>query len=69
MQVNWKLLTMHFQVGGVTVILQGDPSLNTSLVSLKAMWRALREQGEGVLIKLGQIRLMEAQKLWQNPTP
>ena len=42
------------------VIVQGDPSLSTSLVSLKAMWRALREQGEGDLIELGQIGLVEA---------
>ena len=59
MQVNWKLHTMCFQVGGATVILQGDPSLSTSLVSLKAMWRALRGQGEGILFELGQIRLVE----------
>ena len=45
MHVNWKLLTMRFKVGEVTVILQGDPSLNASLVSLKAMWKALRTRG------------------------
>ena len=42
MQVNWKTLTMRFTVGGLSVILQGDPNLSTSLVSLKAMWKALR---------------------------
>ena len=66
-QVNWKLLTMRFQVGGVTIILQGDPSLSTSLVSLNAMWRALREQEEGVLIELGQIGLVEALVEPDNP--
>lgn len=35
MQVSWKLLTMRFRVGGVSVVLHGDPSLDTSLVSLK----------------------------------
>ena len=47
MQVNWKLLTMRFKVGELTVILQGDPSLSASLISLKAMWKNLREQGVG----------------------
>ena len=37
MEVNWKNLTMRFQVGGVYVILQGDPSLSTSLVSLNTL--------------------------------
>ena len=43
MLVNWKLLTMSFKVREMTMILQGDPSLNTSLISLKAMWKNLRE--------------------------
>ena len=38
MQVDWRNLTMRFQVGGVSVIIQGDPSLSTSLVSLKTLW-------------------------------
>ena len=45
--MNWKLLTMRFKVGEVTVILQGDPSLSASLISLKAMWKNLWEQGVG----------------------
>ena len=36
-----------------------DPTLSTSLVSLKAMWKALRENGEGVLAELGYIGVME----------
>ena len=39
--MDWKRLTMRFIVGGVSAILQGDPTLCTSLVSLKAMWKAL----------------------------
>ena len=41
------------------VILQGDPTLCTSLVSLKAMWNALRETGEGILAELSHIGVME----------
>ena len=59
MHMNWKLLTIQFQVEGVTVTLQGDPSLSTSSVSLKAMWKALREQGKGVLVELYSIGLVE----------
>ena len=59
MHVNWKTLSMQFQVGGVAVRLQGDPTLSLSLVSLKMMWKALRECREGVLIKLGNIELLD----------
>ena len=45
--------------GGVAVLLQGDPTLSPSLVSLKAMWKAPRECGEGVLIELGYIELLD----------
>ena len=56
MQVNWKLTTMLFQVGGVMVLLLGGPTLSASLVSLKVMWKALREQGDEILLELGSIR-------------
>ena len=42
MQVNWKNLTMRFQVGGISMILKGDPNLSTPLVSLKTLWKAIR---------------------------
>ena len=50
---------MKFKVREVTMILQGDPSLSASLISLKAMWKNLREQGEGVLVELGHINIVE----------
>ena len=59
MQVNWKLLTMRFKVGEVPMIQQGDPSLSASLISLKAMWKNLREQGEKVLVELGHIGMVD----------
>ena len=51
------------------VILQGDPTLSTSLVSLKAMWKALRETGEGVLAELGHIGVMEPSLEVSPPAP
>ena len=56
-------------MGGVFVIFQGDPTLSTSLVSLKAMWKALRETGEGVLAELGYIGVMEPPLDVSPPAP
>ena len=50
---------MRFQVGGISMIIQGDPSLSTSLVSLKTLWKAMIQQGKGILVELGCIRVME----------
>ena len=52
-QVDWKSLAMRFNVGGMMVTLQGDPSLSKTLVTLKAMMKALKDIGEGVLLELG----------------
>ena len=35
MEVNWKQLTMKFKMGNANMVLQGDPGLNKSKVSLK----------------------------------
>ena len=56
-------------MGGVFVILQGDPTLSTSLVLLKAMWKALREIGEGVFAELGYIGVMEPPLEVSPPAP
>lgn len=55
MQVNWKALTMKFRISGIAVTLQGDPSLSSSLVSLKAMLKALKKEREGMLVELGSL--------------
>ena len=60
---------MRFQVGGVSVILQGDPNLSTFVVSLKALWKAVRQQGEGVLVELGYIGLLEDEAEVEIPFP
>ena len=60
---------MKFQVGGISVILKGDPNLSTSLVSLKTLWKAIRRQGEGVLVELGCIGVMEFETEIEIPSP
>ena len=55
MQVNWRTLTMRFKLGSILELLRGDLSLSNSIISLKAMWKATWDQGEGVLMELGCI--------------
>ena len=50
--MNWKTLTMRFTLARVAMILQGDSSLCSSLVSLKEMLKAIKREGEGILWKL-----------------
>ena len=38
---DWRKLTMSFDLGGKTVILQGDPSLTKARVSLKTKVKEL----------------------------
>lgn len=52
MKVNWKLLTMKFQVGSRAVMLQGDSSLCKTLVSLKIMVKVIQDVGQGFLVEL-----------------
>lgn len=42
MQVNWEALTMHFKVSGEIFLLQGDPSLDTTQVTLKLMVKTFK---------------------------
>ncbi|PON53661.1 hypothetical protein PanWU01x14_200990 [Parasponia andersonii] len=46
MQVNYQLLHMKFNVGGIAITLQGDPSLSKTRVSLKAMCRTMQQEGD-----------------------
>ncbi|PON91390.1 hypothetical protein TorRG33x02_129530 [Trema orientale] len=55
MQVIWHTLLMKFQIGGVMVTLQGDPSLGKSLVSLKAMIRIVQHEGEALLLEYNHV--------------
>ena len=58
-QVDWGSLVMKVRVGGTTITLYGDPSLSKTLVTLKSMMRAFRENGEGVLLELGSLTTQE----------
>lgn len=46
---------MKFKMGGISVILRGDPSLSKILVTMKSMIKAFTENGEGLLLELGRI--------------
>lgn len=52
MEVNWKLLTMKFRMGETWMTLRGDQRLNKSAVSLRAMMKALLNEGQGVSIEM-----------------
>lgn len=53
MQVNWQTMIMKFEVGGSWILLQGDPSLCKSQISLKAMIYMVQQKGEGFWVELG----------------
>ena len=55
---------MKFQKGGIVVTLQRDPSLSKTLVSLKAMVKAFKENGERMPLELRTMaaEIKEAQK-------
>lgn len=50
-KTNWKEQLMRFEEKGVTVTLQGDPTLCNGPVSLKAFWKAIKDDGEGIIIE------------------
>lgn len=56
---NWKTQEMKYQVGGLTMKLKGDPSLNRSGISLKAMLKVIRREGGGILMEFNQLEQEE----------
>lgn len=52
MQVNWKTQVMKFNVRGTGMVLKGDTSLSKSQVSLKAILRTIRHEGNGIYLEL-----------------
>lgn len=52
---NWATQTMKFQVDGEMVTLKGNPTLERSMVSLKAITKALKQEGHGIIIELGRL--------------
>ena len=64
---NWKTKVMMFTVGTTRVELQGDPSLTKSQVALKAMAKALRQGGKGVLIEFNHIGVEKDPSAFEVP--
>lgn len=46
---------MRFKLSSESVVLQGDPSLHKTQVSLKSMVKAIKDKGQGVLLELGSM--------------
>lgn len=69
MQVNWRTLTMKFRIRGTAVTLQGDPSLSSSSVSLKAMLKTLKKEKEGIWVELGSLETDRVIEPLGVPTP
>ncbi|KAL1212171.1 hypothetical protein V5N11_028792 [Cardamine amara subsp. amara] len=53
---NWKEHRMSFQQNGATIKLQGDPMLCNRPLSLKTLLKAIRDDGEGVIVECGGYR-------------
>lgn len=49
--MNWKSQSMSFIPKGKRVKLEGDPALGRTRVSLKAMIKAFRREGGGLLVE------------------
>lgn len=52
---NWKLQKLSFKMGKETVTLTGDTSLGRTEITLKAMLRTLRREGQGYLVEFNHI--------------
>ena len=53
---NWKQQWMKLKVEGKLIKLVGDLSLHTAAVSLKAIWKAMEQEGEGMLVEYGGLQ-------------
>ncbi|KFK45075.1 hypothetical protein AALP_AA1G340100 [Arabis alpina] len=51
MLVNWKLQRMKFILNSEKAGLQGDVGLCCSEISFKALWKAVTDKGQGVLVE------------------
>ena len=52
---DWRKLTLSFELGGKTVILQGDPNLTKARVSLKTMVKELQQEKMRLMVELYQL--------------
>ena len=58
-KVNWKLQVLRFKIGAHKYVLQGDPSLCCSPVSLKSMMKTLQNDGEVMRVEYNGMVLKE----------
>ncbi|GKA27344.1 putative mitochondrial protein, partial [Tanacetum coccineum] len=66
MVVNWKELTMSFNMDGDRILIKGDPSLNRSLVSLKSISRSLKLEKNSFLVELKCLGELQEARLPTN---
>ncbi|XP_024030016.1 uncharacterized protein LOC112094120 [Morus notabilis] len=57
MTVNWRSLTMKFMVGNRQVTLKGDPGMNRTSVSLKALQKAFNKEGQRIWLEWNHVEL------------
>jgi hypothetical protein len=58
--INWKDQTLRFRAGEKQVVLQGDPKLTKSQISLKVMVRHLKKSKEGFWVELNNLESKSA---------
>ncbi|KFK32727.1 hypothetical protein AALP_AA6G281200 [Arabis alpina] len=56
MKVNWKLQRARFRVNGQKVTIQRDPELVCAPITLKTLWKAIENQGQGVIVEFGSLQ-------------
>jgi hypothetical protein len=54
-QINWREQTLRFNLGERGVILQGDPSLSKTMVTLKSLVRTIKKGETGVWVEFNGI--------------
>ncbi|XP_062085608.1 uncharacterized protein LOC133791705 [Humulus lupulus] len=67
MQVNWKTMVIRFEMAGVWVTLQGDPSLCKSPISLKAMILSAEKETHGFWVHFRHVAVGQEVETQQLP--
>lgn len=65
--INWKTHAMKFTLGKSQIVLQGDPSLQKTLISLNAIVRAIRHEGQGYWVEMQGMTTVEENMEQQLP--
>lgn len=55
MTANWKLQKLTFKMGNKTVVITGDASLSRSGITLKAIIKTLKKEGQGYLVEFNHL--------------